>query len=58
MTITLELTPEMETRLVSPEAFEKLLDEMVAIAAEALPPDWKGLSDYAMSREGIYEEHP
>ena len=43
---------------VTPEEFEGILGEMAQIAAEALPPDWQGLSDYAVSREGIYEDHP
>ncbi len=92
MTITLQLTPEMEARLqkgvadhdpdtvrqvlhdaveptvkallagirqqVTPEEFENILAEMAQIASEALPPGWQGLSDYAVSREGIYEDHP
>ena len=40
------------------EEFEQLLDEMAEIAAEELPPDWQGLSDYALTRESIYEDHP
>ncbi len=46
-----------QTRLTV-EEFDKLLDEMADIAAEGLPPDWPGLSDYALTREGIYEDHP
>lgn len=52
-TLLSKTQPDMTT-----EEFEKLLDEMAQIAAEALPPDWQGLSDYAVSREGIYEDHP
>ena len=92
MTITLELTPELEARLqegiarrdaatvrqalheaveptveelmtdetedLSDEEFDRLSEELVAHVSKNLPPDWEGLSDYAMSREGIYEDHP
>ena len=40
------------------EEFEKLADELADYFEENLPPDAKPLSDYAMSREGIYEDHP
>ena len=42
----------------SPEQAERLLDQMASEAAANLPADWKGLSDYALSRESIYEDHP
>lgn len=40
------------------EEFEKLADELADYFKKNLPPDAKPLSDYAMSREGIYEDHP
>jgi hypothetical protein len=43
---------------VSDEDFEKLADELADYFEKNLPPDAKPLSDYAMSREGIYEDHP
>ncbi len=39
------------------EEFEKLADELADYFEKSLPPDAKPLSDYAMSREGIYEDH-
>ena len=39
------------------EEFERLADELADYFEESLPPDAKPLSDYAMSREGIYEDH-
>ena len=38
--------------------FEKLADELADYVEKSLPADFKPLSDYAMSREGIYEDHP
>ena len=35
------------------EEFEKLADYV----EKNMPPDAKPLSDYAMSREGVYEDH-
>ncbi|MBS1798031.1 MAG: hypothetical protein JSS81_29710 [Acidobacteria bacterium] len=40
------------------EDFERLADELADFFEKNLPPDAKPLSDYAMSREGIYEDHP
>lgn len=40
------------------EEFEQLADELADYFEKNLPPDAKPLSDYAMSREGIYENHP
>ncbi len=40
------------------EGFEKLADELADYFEKNLPADAKPLSDYAMSREGIYEDHP
>ena len=35
-----------------------LLDELADKFMEFVGPDFLPLSDYAMSREGIYEDHP
>ncbi len=35
-----------------------LLDEIADMAMKFAGPDPQPLSDYAMSREGIYEDHP
>lgn len=40
------------------EEFEKLAEELADYFEKNLPSDAKPLSDYAMSREGIYEDHP
>ena len=40
------------------EEFEKIADELADYVEKSLPADFKPLSDYAMSREGIYEDHP
>ena len=42
----------------SDEEFERLTDELADYFEKNLPPDAAPLSDYAMSREGIYEDHP
>ncbi len=39
------------------EEFEGLADELADFVEKNLPPDAEPLSDYAMSREGIYEDH-
>ncbi len=38
---------------LSDEEFERLADYF----EKSMPPDAKPLSDYAMSREGIYKDH-
>ena len=35
-----------------------LLDEFTTKFMEFVGPDFQPLSDYAISREGIYEDHP
>ncbi len=42
---------------VSDEEFEGLADELADYFEKSMPPDAKPLSDYAMSREGIYKDH-
>ena len=42
----------------SDEEFERLTAELADYFEKNLPPDAEPLSDYAMSREGIYEDHP
>ena len=39
------------------EEFERLADELADYVEKNMPPDAEPLSDYAMSREGIYEDH-
>lgn len=43
---------------LSLEEFEALADELADKFMEFVGPDFQPLSDYAMSREGIYEDHP
>ena len=43
---------------LSDEEFEDLADELAAKFIEFVGPDFPQLSDYAMSRESIYEGHP
>ena len=44
-------------RQLGDDDFERLADELADYVEKHLPPDAKPLSDYAMSREGIYEDH-
>ncbi len=39
------------------EKFERLVDELADFVEKHLPAAFEPLSDYAMSREGIYEDH-
>ena len=51
--------PSVENnRRLSLEEFDKLADELADKFMEFVGPDFQPLSDYAMSREGIYEDHP
>lgn len=43
---------------LSTEAFEAALNRLAAKAMEIDGPNAQPLSDYAMSRESIYENHP
>lgn len=43
---------------LSLEEFKVLLDELAEKFMEFAGPDLPPLSDYATSREGIYEDHP
>jgi hypothetical protein len=43
---------------LSLEEFDTLADELADKFMEFVGPDVKPLSDYAISREGIYEDHP
>ncbi len=40
------------------QRWQELTAQMHKIVAAALPKDFEGLSEYAVSREGIYAEHP
>ena len=53
--IALERLAKVE--LLSDEEFERLADEHADYVEKNMPPDAKPLSDYAMSREGVYEDH-
>ena len=44
--------------LLSSEEFKAILDRLAAKAMKFDGPDAQPLSDYAMSRESIYEDHP
>ena len=56
--IVVEMVESLTTnREPSDEEFERLADELADYVEKHLPPDAKPLSDYAMSREGIYEDH-
>jgi len=44
-------------RKLSDDEFEQLADLLADEFEKRLPADAKPLSDYAMSREGIYEDH-
>ena len=52
-----EILPNNNSRL-STEEFDARLREFTAKFTELVGPDVPPLSDYAMSREGIYEDHP
>ncbi len=54
--IALERLAKDESQSV--EEFEKIADELAVYVEKSLPADFKPLSDYAVSREGIYEDHP
>ena len=45
-------------RKLSDEEFENLADLLANEFEKRLPPDAKPLSDYAFTRESIYEDHP
>lgn len=43
---------------LSTEEFGALLDELADKFMKFVGPDFPPLSEYAVSREGIYEDHP
>ena len=43
---------------LSPEEFKALLDALAVMGMEFTRRDTQSLSDYAVSREGIYEDNP
>jgi len=56
--VVVEMVESLTTdRKLSDDEFERLADELADYVEKHLPPDAKPLSDYAMSREGIYEDH-
>lgn len=46
------------TQRLSLEEFDALADKLADLSMEIDGPDAQPLSDYAMSRESIYENHP
>ena len=62
--LTEAFTPMVEALLgeaskdIGEEDFETSADELAAILAEYTGSNFPVLSDYAVSRQGIYEEHP
>lgn len=55
--IQVEVVTDNNSQL-SLEEFEALADELGKKFMKYVGPDFPPLSDYAMSREGIYEDHP
>jgi hypothetical protein len=56
--IALEMLDLLTTdRKLDDDEFERLADLLADEFEKRLPADAKPLSDYAMSREGIYEDH-
>ena len=51
-------TLEDNNSTLSTEERMALLDEFTTKFMKFVGPDFQPLSDYAMSREGIYEDHP
>lgn len=47
-----------DNQQLSQEEFKALLDELADISMKFTKSDVQPLSDYAVSREGIYEGHP
>ncbi len=47
-----------DNQQLSHEEFKALLDAVAVISMKFTKPDTQPLSDYAVSREGIYENHP
>ena len=57
--VAIEILELMTTdRQLSSEEFEKMSDLLAGYVEKNLPSSAQPLSDYAMSREGIYEDHP
>lgn len=57
-TITDLLEKGQENEVNSQSEWDALSTLLANELAARLPPDFQGLSDYAVSREGIYDEHP
>lgn len=49
-------TEQVETK--DEDEWNRLSTLLMDTLADRLPPDFTGLSDYAVSREGIYADHP
>jgi hypothetical protein len=53
-----EELPQKSADELSDEEFEALLDQMLDETDHMIPPGTPPLSDYALSRESFYEDHP
>ena len=74
MTVTVHIYPDKQLSLEVPDGtdetfadnksrlslqeFDALADKLADLSMEIDGPDAQPLSDYAMSRESIYENHP
>lgn len=65
MTVTVHTCPDDtdetladDNSRLSLEEFDALADKLADLSMEIDGPDAQPLSDYAMSRESIYEDHP
>ncbi|MDE0085338.1 MAG: hypothetical protein OXU23_06475 [Candidatus Poribacteria bacterium] len=47
-----------DNQRLSLEEFDEIADRLAELSMKIHGPDAKPLSDYAMSRESIYEDHP
>lgn len=56
--VTVDRLISHHKRRVSAEEFQKLADQLIHDFSSALGKNSPLLSDYAVSREGIYEDHP
>ncbi len=52
-----ELLEEESQSLMADKAWEALAEQLIEELATSLPANTAPLSDYAVSRAGIYEEH-
>lgn len=48
---------QAKVELLSDDKFEALADQLADVFMDYVDPDCRPLSDYAVSREGLYEDH-